>query len=312
MSAVGSSRDVVGFGPGKVILLGEHAVVYGEPALAGALSWGVTARGTPAKRCALALPPGVHRTASRALKTAFDRAAKRCGSPGVRIHLESDLPMSMGLGSSAAVSVAVAKALLSAAHQPAYEPTVQDILGVALEMEREFHGAPSGVDHTCSAHGRLILFKNRPKSDYREVSCPKPLKVLVALVGPRGSTRQMVADLRDRSSRWEKRYQKLFRLMGELSSEGRRAVESGDLELLGDLMNENQGLLSALGVSSDPVETMVHRLRGLGALGAKLTGAGGSGGAVIALFREPEPAVARLTREGVRCFASQLAGPRAL
>ena len=77
-------------------------------------------------------------------------------------------------------------------------------------------------------------------------------------------------------------------------------------------MTMNQGLLAALGLSSPSIEAMVYRLKGLGALGAKLTGAGGDGGAVIGLFHEPEPAVVRLRRAGVDCFASQLAGPRAL
>jgi mevalonate kinase len=77
-------------------------------------------------------------------------------------------------------------------------------------------------------------------------------------------------------------------------------------------MNVNQGLLCALGVSSGRIDAMVDRLRQMGALGAKLTGAGGDGGAVIALFREPEPAVARLNREGIRCFESQISGPRTL
>jgi mevalonate kinase len=87
---------------------------------------------------------------------------------------------------------------------------------------------------------------------------------------------------------------------------------SGDLEGLGDAMNVNQGLLNALGLSSLAIEEMVARLRTAGALGAKLTGAGGDGGAVIGLFREPEPVVMKLRKAGIDCFASQLAGPEAL
>ena len=98
--------------------------------------------------------------------------------------------------------------------------------------------------------------------------------------------------------------------MGRLAAEGAKAVEAGDLEALGDAMNVNHGLLAALGLSSPALDEMVHRLRALGALGAKLTGAGGDGGAVIGLFLEPEPAVRELTRQGMRCFGSQLAGPR--
>ena len=141
---------------------------------------------------------------------------------------------------------------------------------------------------------------------------PRPLKVLVALVGERRPTKVTVSALRERQTRWQARYARLFREIGTLAAEGARAVEAGDLEALGDAMNVNQGLLVALGLSSPPLEEMVYRLRQMGALGAKLTGAGGDGGAVIGLFLEPEPAVAKLMRLGVRCFSSQLAGPRAL
>jgi mevalonate kinase len=306
-------EDLVAFGPGKVILLGEHGVVYGQPALAGPLSWGVTARGWPAKKPTLQIPDSLSRPARRLLQSAFQAAATASGSPRIRVSLESELPPSMGLGSSAAVSVACARLLLMARNEVQVRPA--EVARVAWEMEKIFHGTPSGVDHTCSAEDALIHFRRRPGSDppaVRRVECPRPLKVLVALVGERRSTKETVAALGRRQERWPERYGRLFQEIGRAVDEGRRAVEKGDLEVLGDLMNINQGLLGALGLSSSGIESMVYRLRSLGALGAKLTGAGGDGGAVIGLFLEPEPAVARLTREGVRCFSSQVAGPRVL
>jgi mevalonate kinase len=144
------------------------------------------------------------------------------------------------------------------------------------------------------------------------LSAPKPVKLLVALVGERSPTSETVGRLRERTRQWPERYGRLFKEMGRLAQDGAEALESGDLHALGDAMNANQGLLAAVGVSSLALEEMVYRLRDLGALGAKLTGAGGDGGAVIGLFLEPEPAVARLTKEGIRCFASQVAGPRTL
>jgi mevalonate kinase len=182
-------------------------------------------------------------------------------------------------------------------------------------MEQEFHGTPSGVDHTTSAREQLILYKRTPGQSTgraREVKSPRPLKLLVVLAGERSPTKKTVAALRERQARWPERYRRLFHQIGAVATEGAKAVEAGELEALGDAMNVNQGLLSALGLSSPPLEEMVYRLRGLGALGAKLTGAGGDGGAVIGLFLEPEPAVAKLLGLGVRCFSSQLAGPRAL
>ncbi len=307
-----SAGSFASFAPGKVILLGEHGVVYGQPALAAPLSWGVTARGVSAARCSLELPSQVRGAVRSILQTAFQRAARLCGQPKIRVRLESDLPPSMGLGSSAAVSVACAKLLLNASGRPA---NPSEVLRVAGEMEGVFHGTPSGVDHTCSAQGRMILFRraNGPRAArVRPVRCQRPVKILVALVGSRQATRLTVAGLAERHARWPIRYQRIFKEMGRVVEEGARAVESGDLEALGDAMSVNQGLLTALQLSSDRIQATVQLLRKMGALGAKLTGAGGDGGAVIGLFLEPEPVVAKLARQDIRCFVSQIAGPRAL
>jgi mevalonate kinase len=301
-----------GFGPGKVILLGEHGVVYGFPALAGPLPLGVEAEGRAARSSSLALPSGL-RGAGRALLTrAFARAVEAAGRPNIRVTLRSDLPTSMGLGSSAAVSVACAQVLLQAREGGA-APGPARVAKVAWEMEQVFHGTPSGVDHTCAALGTLIHFRRRPdqaRGTVKVVQAPVPVKVVVLLVGERPATKQTVAALRERQALWPERYARVFREIGALADEGRRAVEAGDLAQLGDLMNMNQGLLAALGLSSAGIDEAVHRLRAAGALGAKLTGAGGDGGAVVGLFPEPGPIVARLRRAGLACFASQLAGPR--
>ncbi len=306
------ATTLTSFGPGKVILLGEHAVVYGQPALAGPVSLGVTAQGSRARRCQLQIPRQVRGPGRKLLAEAFDRAASACGYPKVSVGVTSDLPIAVGLGSSAALSVACARILLRASNR-AERP--EAVIRVAGEMERKFHGQPSGLDHSCSALGTLILFRRSQGSaapSIRRVRSVRPLRLLVALTGPRGPTWKTVADLRRRIAQWPAHYAGLIREVGRLAREGARDVERGDLEALGDAMNVNHGLLSALGVSSEPVDQMVHRLRRLGAFGAKLTGAGGEGGAVIGLFLEPEPALARLTQTGVQCFVSQIAGPHAL
>lgn len=309
--ATGNSLST--FGAGKVILLGEHSVVYGHPALAGPLSQGVKARGVPAKKCQLVLPSTLSRPQRTLLLGAFSRAAKLVGEPPVKVTLDPELPLAVGLGSSAALSVACARMLLLAAGKA---PSPKEAARLAWAMEQEFHGTPSGVDHTTSAEEQLLLYRKQPGVSSvgrgKTVDSPRALKVVVALAGERSPTKKTVAALRQRQARWPERYQRIFKEMGRLASEGAKAVEAGDLEALGDAMNVNQGLLSALGLSSPPLEEMVYRLRSLGALGAKLTGAGGDGGAVVGLFIDPESAVVQLTRQGVRCFSSQLAGPRAL
>jgi mevalonate kinase len=294
------------FAPGKLILLGEHGVVYGHPALAAAISRGVRAFTTPSELCQLELPGGLSEGQREALERAFAKAAKLTGNPRLTLSVDSDLPVSMGLGSSGALSVACARALLAGAGKSTATALVEKL---ALAMEREFHGTPSGVDHTTSARGTMVLFQ---KGKISAVKGRRPVKVLVALAGKRASTKATVAALRERQAQWPARYARIFKEIGQLAREGAAAVRAGDLESLGDLMNLNQGLLSALQLSSEPIEAMIRKLRAHGALGAKLTGAGGDGGAVIGLFREPEPMIKRLTAEGVDCFSSQLAGPIAL
>ncbi|MBX7115412.1 MAG: mevalonate kinase [Myxococcaceae bacterium] len=294
------------FGAGKVILLGEHAVVYGEPALAAPLSRGIFATVKRGAASVVPMPAGLSVAQRGQLKRAFARAAVLCGQPKVVVALRSTLPLSVGLGSSAAVSVACARALLWGAGKNA---SVKNVERLALEMEKEFHLTPSGVDHTTSAREEMLLFR---KGKATGVAVSKPISLAVVLTGKRPPTRETVAALRARQAKWPKRYQRVMRLIGEVTLEGAAAARAGDHQALGDAMNVNHGLLAALGVSAPGIDHVVHRLRALGALGAKLTGAGGEGGAVIGLFLEPERAIMRLRQEGFDCFASQVAGPRAL
>lgn len=298
-----------GYAPGKVILLGEHAVVYGQPAVAGPLSLGVRAIARPDRRCALTPPDGVSGANRTLLLGAFAKAAALCGAPPVRVSLESDLPISVGLGSSAAVAVAIARALHQAGAKRA---TPGQIAEIALRMEEDFHGTPSGVDHTTSALGRLILFRRPPGSKrgiVKALQSPVALHVIVAVAGKRRSTKETVRGLRQRKERWPERYGRLLAEVGRVAKEGARLIEKGDREGLGDAMNVNHGLLSALQLSSPTIDEVVYRLRDVGALGAKLTGAGGDGGAVVGLFRDPRGPLNVLRKAGVPCFASQLGGP---
>jgi mevalonate kinase len=296
------------FGPGKVILLGEHAVVYGHPALAVPLSLGVTARGTPADRCELGGLPELSPPQRRMLDAAFDAVASATGRPPLRIALSSTLPVSMGLGSSAALAVAVSRLLLGASGKRA---TPSRVLALALRMEEAFHGTPSGVDHTVSAHAAPLLYRRanpaRPgrPGRVRQVRIGARATLVLALVGPRRGTQETVAALRRRAARWPVRYGRLFKEMGRLALEGTAALEKGDLDSLGDAMNVNHGLLAAAGVSSPALDAAVDALRRAGALGAKLTGAGGDGGAVVALFRK-SPSAGTLEEAGLAVLTSEL------
>ncbi len=292
------------FGPGKVILLGEHGVVYGHPALAAPLTVGVTATARPADGCRLVVPQGLPPVQAAQLEEAFGRAALQVGAPSVEVSLKSALPVSMGLGSSAAVAVALSRALLTASDQPA---SVAAVCKLAFGMEQVFHGKPSGVDHTTSARGELLRFRRAgTRVQVRAVKAKVPFGLVVVLLGQRPPTKATVAALRERQARWPTRYERLFAAMGKGVDEGVAAIESGDLEALGDVMNVNQGLLGALGLSSARIDGVVGLLRGAGAWGAKLTGAGGDGGALLALGPKPEALRRAMKRQGLQSFVTRI------
>ena len=215
-----------GFGAGKVIVLGEHSVVYGYPALAGPLSRGVTARGEPANKCQLVIPDALMPEQRKVLKAAFSRAMAACDEPGVKVSFDTDLPLSMGLGSSGALSVACARVLLQAAGR---KGTASEVASVAWEMEQEFHGTPSGVDHTTSTMEQLILYRRKPGAETgraKVVEAPKAVRLIVVMAGARSPTKVTVGALRERQKRWSERYQRVFREIGLLASEGAEAVMS--------------------------------------------------------------------------------------
>src|SRR5262249_22239344 len=244
----------------------------------------------------------------RMLDSAFEAVAGATGHPAVRITVDSTLPVSMGLGSSAALAVAVSRCLLGASGA---HPSPARVLALALKVEETFHGTPSGVGHAVSAHAAPLLYRRadpaRPgrPGRVRRIRIGAPATLVLALVGPRRGTQETVAALRRRAARWPGRYGRLFTEMGRLAVEGTTALEGGDLESLGDAMNVNHGLLAPAGASPPALDTAVDTLRHAGALGAKLTGAGGDGGAVVALFRKA-PAAGVLERAGLAVLTSEL------
>ena len=247
-----------GSGRGKIILLGEHAVVHGEPAIATGLEHDVRVRLLP-----------------------------------------------VGLGSSAALSVALVRAL-AASDGRALSPS--EAARLANEVEKVFHGTPSGIDATTAAHGGLLWFETGPPMRWEEVAAGGPLPLVVALSGEEHDTGRSVGGLRHRAESSPEVYGPVFGAIGGLVRAGRTAIERAAWPLLGELMSMNHALLRACGVSTDALDRVVDDALACGALGAKLTGAGG-GGAAIALARPEgeEDLIAALRRRGWQAFRARSA-----
>ncbi|HXN56698.1 MAG TPA: mevalonate kinase [Myxococcales bacterium] len=305
-----------GSAPGKVILLGEHAVVYGHPALAASLGQRIFVEmeddeggprveigGVPGREDSTA--PG----SPQELNRAFAAMAAELGvDPRLRAKVWSELPLGGGLGSSAALGVALARALCEILGQ-ACPP--DRAAALALHFERIFHGAPSGVDPAVCARGGLLVFtramEGRPES-IEPVSPPAPVYLVVALTGIARGTRRTVLPLAERKAARPSLYDPLLATLGDLARGGKDALLRGDLADLGVRFDAAHGILSALGVSCVELDEITAALRKDGALGAKLTG-GGGGGAAIALASDAAHAGAmqgRLGGRGTTGFVAKL------
>lgn len=284
--------------PGKAILFGEHAVVYGQPAIAVPVSQ-VTAKAT--------VTPGIRAPQGeiRILAPDIDldailddlpedqplAAAVRAGlaafgvarAPAFTLRVHSTIPVAGGLGSGAAVSVAILRAVSAFLGHPLSDSEVSDL---AFEVEKLHHGTPSGIDNTVVTYAQPVFFiKGHPIEVF---SIPTPFTLVVADTGIPSPTKIAVGDVR---SAWQadgERYEAIFGAIGSLAKQARLAIETEGNAGLGPLMDQNHSLLQSLNVSSPELDRLVEAARAAGALGAKLSG-GGRGGNMIALV-EPEQA----------------------
>jgi mevalonate kinase len=268
---------------GKVILLGEHSVVYGHPALAGALADGVTVEAKPG-RGVLTIPqwscvidPAIDVDA--ALARAYAEIRQRAGAPALDLVLTFHLPTGAGLGSSAAMAVAVGRALgLDGAA----------LADAAMASETVIHGKPSGLDHTVSIAGGFGLFTRAGGLSPLRAS---PLSIVIGHTGKARDTKGRVARVAELVNERGGEVRERFAAIESLVGRGADAVARGSYGELGAAMNENQRHLEALEVSCPEIERMCRIAREAGAFGAKLTG-GGGGGCVIAVGNDAHVAAA--------------------
>lgn len=283
----------VAYAPGKVILLGEHAVVYGRPAIAvpvtevqaqarveaGAVGQGTVILATDLARQVLLREVTDDDPLARIVRSTL-AALKRERDPDLTITVTSTVPIARGMGSGAAVSTAIVRAL--AQHFKQWLPS-RAISELVYQTEVLHHGTPSGIDNTVVAFEKPIYFVRDRGWEVFWVGTP--FLLAIADTGIKSSTKEVVGDLRRRYEAEPDRYNLLFEGVEQVVRAARSAIEQGRPEALGNLMNENHVLLQDLGVSCPELDRLVVAAQEGGALGAKLSGAGW-GGNMIALVTE--------------------------
>jgi len=278
--------------PGKIILFGEHAVVYGRPAIAVPVTQ-VRAKavvtpnlsGEPGVVLIEAsdvgiispldnLPPGdpIRETIQ------YVKAALEVKSiPSCTLKVRSTIPIAAGLGSGASVSVAIIRSLSGFLGNPLPNETVSRI---AYKIEKIHHGTPSGIDNTVVTYAKPVYYIKEKTIEHFNIA--KPFTIIIGDTGIQSPTKEAVEDVRETCLADPKHCERIFAAIESITKTARQSIENGFPDRLGPLMDENHELLQAIGTSSPELDQLIMAAKKAGALGAKLSG-GGRGGNMIAL-----------------------------
>lgn len=298
-----------GRGFGKLILFGEHAVVYGVPAIVAGLSLGATATVVRAAPTSLTLVDASGRVSAVAIAAAdgapLERALRAMISAlglgeDFQVTATLDVPIGVGMGSSAAMAAAVARALAEEFSLSA------DVVEAAVSAsESVFHGSASGIDQAAALTGGVFEFERGSPPKISPITMPS-VELVVIEAGPPALTSEVVARVAKRLQRRKIVGSTLLSAIREVVVEALPSLSAGDWEGVGELMDINHGLLKALGVSTPELDRACEDALAAGALGAKITGAGG-GGCVIALAPSCGARVCdALTAQGWKSFIIEI------
>jgi mevalonate kinase len=259
--------------PGKVILLGEHFVVHGNPALAAALDRGVEVEAVSSpedvvvshnlgQECPIWSPSGELKPVATALQKLMDERSLR----GVKVTINSSIPVAAGLGASAVASLAAVGGLFGVT------VSRDTLFDLGMISERMVHGNPSGVDVYVAVNGGLVYFKGRSR---KLVSLRQRYPVMVSCTGTERNTGEMMARVAKFKEASPSLYKTLAKASEKLVEDCRKAFEKGDARVIPESMNFHQQALKSMGVSSPELDALIREARLAGFAGAKLTGGGG-------------------------------------
>ncbi|WP_062107236.1 mevalonate kinase [Bacillus niameyensis] len=284
------NKIAVGSAHSKLILIGEHSVVYGKPAIAlpfPTLHVESIVEGISKSmimfdcRYYVGLLDQVPNNLA-GIAACIKETLKYLEQPakGLKIRIHSSIPIGRGLGSSAASAIAIVKSLYKYFEQNLTKDTLMELVEVA---ETYAHGNPSGIDMAAASSDHSIWFEK--DQEVKHLHIDTPFHLVVVDTGRIGNTREAVGAIRETFKIAPKMISQSIDLLGQLAHQAKAALVEGETKQLGNIMNAAQTELVKLGVSDKGIDQLVDIARKAGALGAKLTG-GGRGGCIIALAKD--------------------------
>lgn len=302
------------FAPGKIILFGEHTVVYKKPAIAVAIDRGVNVELIPRNDDNITVKLDLigyykkSQLVNKKLNYKIDSQKKMITDyiyevinlfefeKGFDLTVDIEMYLGAGLGSSAAVTVSTLKAVSLYVNKQIDKKTIAQ---TAREIEIKIQGAASPIDTSMSTYGGIIFIDENSKLNRIDFNMKLPLIVSNCEIS--GNTGKLVESVRLKYEKYPTIVGNIFKAMEQIAIDAKVALEEGNSELIGDLMNINQGLLDAIGVNTTELSDMVYKAREYGAKGSKLTGSGG-GGCIIAYTPENSDEIYKQLRKDYATF----------
>ena len=304
-----TSNSIEGVGFSKVILLGEHSVVYGRHAIAVPTPLNIRAKVEDSEKGIVLMIPswGVEYELDKDPKNrqSFEKPAGaildqlNLSNKGMTIEVFSDIPRGMGLGGSAAIAVAIIKSLN---HHYSLNLSDEEINSMAFESEKVAHGNPSGIDNTMATYGHPLIYRTGENPLIERLNINEEFSLVLGFTNQEGLTAKTVAHVKTQWKQNKSVFERLFNEIDTLVLESVQAIQNNDFKHLGQLMNVNQGLLNAMQISTPELERLIMIARDAGAMGAKMTG-GGGGGAIVAITDNPSNVQSAIESEGYKALS---------
>ena len=298
--------------PGKVILFGEHFVVYGVKAILCSINKRVTVTAEKTSERKISINSKIGK-----LELEPDKPISEINSPlkpfyylanksienkdsGIRIQIDSEIPLGAGLGSSSACCVAGAAAIFKLFGNVSRE----EVLKLAIEAERTIFENTSGADCTVCTYGGIMEYdKNK---GFKKIEYEPNFQLVIINSNIEHSTQSMVSKVKEFENKNTEEFSRLSDLESKLVEDVLKLVKENKIQEIGQKMNQNQKYLENIGISNKELTKMV-RIGQESSFGAKITGSGG-GGCIFALTNESnlQNILKKFKDSNYECFSTKI------